>query len=484
MFVATSVDRNYQTDFWHHLARGQAMAQRGSLVDHDLFTYTVSPEQPFQDANWLAQLSYYRLYSAGGLRLVQLANSLLLTAMIVVLVWLCWRSSRSLTLAAALGAFTFLGLWQLLLIRPQTYSLLLFVLLYGILEASRRRPAWLLAAPAILALWTNLHGGFPIGLLLIGCHVAAAGWDAVHAHGRSGWRDRRLLVLGLALVASGLATFVNPYGWHVYEYVLHTSGIAAARHIDEWVPPGLDLLVSKVWIVSVLGLIVLLALSGRRPRTSEIFLILCFLPLACGSVRMVAWWLLACAPILSAQLAAALPAGALDEADAGQATRGTVLTFALFAIACVISLPWLERYNPVLTALGRTHRPEEDLQAVVDRLHDERPAGRIFTRFEWGEYLGWALPPEHRIFMDGRIEIFPDRVWDEYTALTRGRADWQDILDGYRVDCLLLDTAGGYHADLLPQVERSPTWERAFTSGRVAVFLRRERLVAQTVRKQ
>ena len=75
--------------------------------------------------------------------------------------------------------------------------------------------------------------------------------------------------------------------------------------------------------------------------------------------------------------------------------------------------------------------------------------------------------------MDGRIEIYSDRVWDEYTALTRGRADWQDMLDNYGVDCLLLDTAGGYHADLLPLVERSPAWERAFNVDRVVVFLRR-----------
>jgi hypothetical protein len=37
----------------------------------------------------------------------------------------------------------------------------------------------------------------------------------------------------------------------------------------------------------------------------------------------------------------------------------------------------------------------------------------------------------------------------------------------------VLDTAGGYHADLLPLVEHSPEWERAFETDRVVVFLRR-----------
>jgi hypothetical protein len=85
----------------------------------------------------------------------------------------------------------------------------------------------------------------------------------------------------------------------------------------------------------------------------------------------------------------------------------------------------------------------------------------------------WSLTPDYKIFMDWRIEIYSDQVWGDYSAVTRGRADWQQVLDGYRVDRLLLDTAGGYHADLLPQVQRSPDWERAFESGRVVVFRRR-----------
>jgi hypothetical protein len=482
MFVATSIDRNYQTDFWHHLARGRAIAERGSMVDHDLFTYTVPPEQMFQDVNWLAQLSYHYLYTWGGLPLAQLANSLLLTAMITVLVALCWRSSRSLTLSAGLAASAFLGLWQLLLIRPQTYSMLLFTVLYAVLELSRKRRWLLMLAPIIMALWTNFHGGFPVGLLLVSCYVAGAAWDAARTQGRSFWCDPRLRQLTLCLAACALLTLVNPYGWRVYQYVFHTSGVAAARRIDEWVPPGLNLLVSKVWIVSVLGLIVLFALPGRRPTATEICLVLCFLPLACGSVRMVAWWMLIVPPIAGAQLAAALPPRSLPEDDSQRVTAGTGLAFALYVLLCVFSLPWLERYNPVLVALHRTGRPEADLQQVVERLRARQPVGRVFTRFEWGEYLGWSLAPDYKIFMDGRIEIYSDRVWDQYTAITRGRGDWQQILDGYGVDCLLLDSAGGYHADLLPQVEQAPEWERAFASGRMVVFLRRPATEAQARR--
>src|SRR5262249_50739427 len=155
---------------------------QGQLVNQDIFTYTV-PGKPFQDPNWLTQLFYFGLYEHGGLALVQFVNSLVLAAMIGVLVALCYPASRSLLLASAVGVFTFFGLWQLLIIRPQTFSLLLFVLLYGVLELADRRRWLLLAAPPILALWANLHGGFPIGLVLVGAFFLAAAWEAWWARG-------------------------------------------------------------------------------------------------------------------------------------------------------------------------------------------------------------------------------------------------------------------------------------------------------------
>src|SRR4051812_21577702 len=70
VFIACCLDRNFQTDLWHHLARGRVMAQEGKLLDEDRFTYTV-PGQPFQDVNWLCQLAFYRVYQCGGIELLQ-----------------------------------------------------------------------------------------------------------------------------------------------------------------------------------------------------------------------------------------------------------------------------------------------------------------------------------------------------------------------------------------------------------------------------
>jgi hypothetical protein len=473
VFIATAIDRNYQTDFWHHLARGQAIAAEGMLLNHDRFTYTVA-DQPFQDANWLTQLFYHYTYQCGGLPLVQTVNSLVLALMIGLVVWQCQRATGSLLVADMVGALVFFGIWQTLIIRPQTFSLLLFMLLSLVLSYAAERPRLLLCAPPIMALWANMHGGFPIGLVLIGAHALGAFIDAGWRRGRGALRDSLTWSLALCLTASVLATLVNPYGWRVYQYVGVTSTAAANRRIDEWLPPSLNLLAGKLFIASILLVLILLALPGRRPTVRQMCLLVCFLPLAFGSVRMVVWWWLVAAPIVAELLVDRLPAHWLAE-DPEPPSLSTAAWFAAICLACVLSLPWLENYNPAVSKLRGTHRVEYDLEALAQRLEREPRSERIFSRFEWSEYLGWRLQPTHKIFMDGRIEIFPDAVWAQYDAVTRGRADWEQILDQYGVNCLLVDTAG-YHAGLLPQVERSSEWHKAAEAGDAVLYVRHRAL--------
>src|SRR5215207_3620686 len=120
-----SMERGYQTDFWHHLARGREIAQTGNPAGTgvETFTFTVAG-QPVRDANWLTQLGYFRLYELGGLPLVQTANAIVLAACAGLLAWLCRRRGAPTAVAAGVAVFAFAGVWQTLLIRPQSLSLL------------------------------------------------------------------------------------------------------------------------------------------------------------------------------------------------------------------------------------------------------------------------------------------------------------------------------------------------------------------------
>jgi hypothetical protein len=474
-FIALTAHHQYLFDFWHHLARGREIVNRGQLLNHDIFTYTVAGQE-FRDANWLSQVLYYLLYQAGGLDLVLVVNSLTVALTILLVVLFCWQRSESLGIASAVGTLVFLGSWQVLTLRPQTFSLLLFVLIYWALDRARRQPRWLMVPPVLIALWTNLHGAFPAGVLLVGCYLLATLWQAWRASRLR--RDPASWQFGGCLAASVLATLVNPYGWGIYHYVGLTSNRAAARGIVEWLPPSLDLALGWAFGVSLLllvGLSTLLWLRQRRyPGAQDVLLLLCFGLLAGRSMRMVVWWLLVVAPVLTTLLASLRRAPEPGPARRSQPGLAPALVFAAILLAVFFCLPGLAQYNPLLrNAHPNSSSTEANLDLVRQQLQAESSSGRIFTRFEWGEYLSWSASPQFSVFMDGRIEIYPDDVWQQYIDLTSGHDDWQQILDQYQVDFLVLDTQ--YHADngLLDRVEHSTQWRKVLPVHDEIVLYRR-----------
>ena len=287
------------------------------------------------------------------------------------------------------------------------------------------------------------------------CAVRAYVLAAVVQGGTFAARFRRATPWLLALTFCVLATLLNPYGWHVYEYVMHNTVTSKIRHIDEWLPTGTDSLMGKVFVASLLSLLLLFPFSGRRPAIRDLCALVIFLPPAFGAVRMVGWWLLVIGPILAGQLTAIWPWK--PRAEAERPSVGAAISCLVLLTAMVLSLPWLEHLNPLFRAQpARAARTETDLEEVAAHLEKERPGG-VFSRFSWSEYLGWRLAPRHARLRRRPHRDVSDDVWEAYNAVVRGRADWEKILDRYDVQWLVLDV-GQYHSALLPLVEASPHW--------------------------
>jgi len=464
VFISQATNDAYLVDFWHHLARGREIVRHGELLDHDIFTYTV-PGQPFLDVNWLTQIVYFELYTWGGLGLVRTINALLLAGAWAWLVGICKRTSGSLEIAMALGLATFLGAWQVFTIRPQTVSIVLFVGLYDVLLRAEKNPRWLLIAPLILALWANVHGAFPAGLMLIGMFSAGRVFELASGGLKSALP---LAWWTLACVAAAGATLVNPYGPEIYEYAKLTSGVSAARGIDEWLPPSWDQGIGVAWFVSLPIVSVVLGwgwLRGRRVSWREAFLLLCFGFLAARSIRMVLWWLIIIAPMLSVRLADFWPK---SRHVAYAPNRGALFTTLALLALCVVSLPPLHALNPLL----RFRSPDEttaNLEKAYQFIASKQAKGNIFTKLEWGEYLGWRGTPDWKVFMDGRIEIYPDEVWRRYRLLT-SEPVFAEVTRFRPATILILDEDLHGRTGVLAHVLQLPDWKEAGHFGKVVIF--------------
>jgi hypothetical protein len=487
VFISQTISDAYLLDFRHHLARGREIVTSGRLLDHDVFTYTVA-DRPFQDVNWGSQVIYYSLYQVGGLGLVRVMNALVLAVAWAWLIAICRRQSGSLEAALIAGMLAFLGSFQVLTIRPQTFSIFLFIAMLDVLLRAERDRRWLLGTLPIMIAWPNLHGAFPAGLILVGISWLAACVKAIVAafderRGSSPPEThsdctvpkginpsaRQIFAWTAAFAGSILATLVNPYGWDIYRYAGATSEISVRRQIDEWLPPGFDQWAGIAFFLSMaipiwggLCLFVEARRNGVRPSLREGLQLLVFFVLAIRAVRMVVWWFLVLAPMFAVRLAVVFPRLKVNRY---QPNVGATLSVVGLVGVCLLCLPPLHAINPL--TMIRPHDPTtERLQAARDFLVTQYGGGQLFTQLAWGEYMSWAASPQWKIFVDGRIEIYPDDVWDDYVRfMTTGD---EEAIRKYGVDTLLLDSAK--QATLCQRVEATGKWERVREDGNVVVY--------------
>src|SRR5205814_7060431 len=89
------------------------------------------------------------------------------------------------------------------LARPHVFSWVLSLVFLAVAEHERRSQGRALyVLPLLACLWANMHGSFLLGPAILFIYAIA--------HFR----------FAIAGFASLLATFINPYGWHLHEHVV------------------------------------------------------------------------------------------------------------------------------------------------------------------------------------------------------------------------------------------------------------------------
>jgi len=211
-------------DIWWHLKTGEYIAKTKDIPDEDLFSYT-GPRELTEgqvaglQANWLAQVVFYSSYRVGGFAGVGFLRGLLIVLPVfAIYLWLTERGSPP---WLALGALAFVGLMlstQLYYAfeRPQGLSFLLALMAVFLLEDLRRKKKRaLLFLPLLMAVWSNVHGGYIIGDMIIALYIAGEG---------ARWIYNRLMrspepanpAFFIGALSGVLATGLNPNGFTLF----------------------------------------------------------------------------------------------------------------------------------------------------------------------------------------------------------------------------------------------------------------------------
>jgi len=396
------------SDTYWQLATGRWMLDHREFLRQDIFSSTVAGAH-FGIGEWLGQIAFAGSFAAAGWAGVAVLRAALIAIAAFFLTRIArrggtlWWISLPLVVAALLvSKITWTD-------RPQLFTLALFPALLELLLSlpagfSRR----LLVLPPLFLIWTDLHGGYLLGLAVLAIFAV----EGVITNGRR----------GLPLAATGVAcialTFLNPAPLELAgaarEDFLHPP-----RFLTEFLPPDVVTPAGALFAGFVLLVIGSSLLRGGSLR--EAMLLAPLLYLAFTAQRQMLFFCFAATAFLGPRLTSLAPRWRVLEVP-GPIRVGVAGVLAVAALA---------------SAFGAPTRPDDRAYpaAALDALRAGN--GVLLNEYDWGGYLIFNLP-ERPVFIDGRYVPYLGGVLDDYRALVGLRPGWRDLLDKYKVSDLIL----------------------------------------------
>ena len=398
-------------DTYWHLASGKWMVDHGQLLRADVFSSTVNG-QPYSVGEWLGQIVLYLSYLAGGWTGLVILRGLLVGVCAFFLTRVALRSGAPVIVAVPVTCAALILSEIVWTDRPHLFTLALFPLMLDLLLLARAgRYRLLLAVPPLILLWTNLHGGYAVGLALIGIFALEALLTR-----------RNFMAFAITASTALAASLVDPGSLGLGAAAAHAT--APPRFIVEESPPDVTRPAGFVFAAFIIGT---LALAMRGGGTLlDLLLLAPLLWLGLSAQRHMPYFAFAAVPFISAALPRAWAPLEAWLARRRPYPRAAVVGFgAGVAAMAIVSLAF------VPSAPNESAYPTSALGAV------RSSSGVLLNEYDWGGYLIWRVP-ERPVFVDGRLFPFLPGVFADWREAVELGPGWKAVLDRYKVDQVLL----------------------------------------------
>ena len=461
-----SLTRVIGLDIWWHLGVGRYLLQARSFPSHDVFSFTA----PYWDnKEWLFGIFVYIVQRAGGLDGLSFAKAFLFTATFFTLFVLCLRRSRNHYLSIGFVVLAALACRMRLAFRPELFSYLFMAVLLLMLDSfqgGRRKPLCLF--PLLMLLWVNLHPQAFVGLLILAVYIAG---DLIARllpgpARRNAWRrltGRDFILLVLIFLVSCVAFTCNPISLHRFlsPVELMTTHSKYLSSLTEAATMSVEEIITvNPWFIAlslVAVFVLVMFVSIMEPTDSLIVIagLLVWFP-AFRMSRNLPYPCLLWVPVFACQLArivSRIPADAASFLAASRKFFDAVLSIAL---VCVIV--WALFLPNFGVGFSEVLFPE----GAIEYVKANGPSGEMFNIYDWGGFLIWNLYPRYRVFIDGRgPDAYPPWLWADYQTVQGGEDGWEEVLDRYGVNFVLLATGNKLH-DLIDEMNGAGEWRLVY----------------------
>ncbi len=442
------------TDSGWHLRVGEYIVTQHKIPYTDFLSFSMEG-YPYVYHSWFTEVLLFLAYTVAGLWGVSFLYSLLFTFALYFVTKTTRLSFKKAFIISLAFAPVIVGIVG---IRTQVATYLLATLLLLILERAssleyqgRSFFRWLTitkfwAIPIIFVIWSNVHGGFVLGLVLLSIFLFATVF--------SEYLTRRDLKAGFSrlpfyftlIFICIIVTGLNPYGFRQLQqaFAMQTNTTALSQNLD-WHPLfqvqtttfahySIDILVVVLGIASFIGAR-LRKKSLKDQLMLGVILVLCFV-----TTRFALLLLIVALPILVEGTAKMLQR-LRDNGFLYWLTLGFTVTIisasALFRIDQALCAnksescyAWLSRLSAI-----SAHYPYDAMAYM--RTHGV--PSRLLNNYNHGGYLHFHFPG-HQFYIDGRMDNFfneGNSFVEEYLQLIHAKTGWEEIFTQYDFNAYL-----------------------------------------------
>lgn len=459
-------------DTGYHIRAGEFIIQNWIIPQRDIFSFR-NPPIPWTVHEWLSEIFMALVHRASGLTGTVIFFSFIIATTYLLLFRMLRQESPDILLGALIVCFAAVSSAPHWLARPHIFSLALTVIWYHLLnEFQYRQKNRLFLLPLLILLWVNLHGGYIVGILLLGIYLAGNLLTSITNRGPNADRFlRNSKSLLLIMMICILVSMINPQGYRILLFPFKvTSDRFLMDHVQEFLSPNFHEPLPFKYLL--LLLIAILARSRPAVNWIELILILTFTYMALYSVRYITLFAIITAPILIRlidQMKLGLPMKVkrfLDERSEGLSgiERQTSGYFwSILGLTVVVSLGAAGSYQYKFS--------EKSFPvSAVEFLKKENISGNIFTHDVFGDYLIYAAWPQYKVFVDGRTDMYGADRLKEYLSLARAVPGWKEIIEKHAFSSILFDT----RSTLASALAQDGNWHLIYSDPLASIFLKKD----------
>jgi len=407
------------TDTGWHIRNGEQVLASGAVPYTEPYSFS-KPGGPWFAWEWLSDCLMAQAHLWDGMRGV----FFLYLVVVGIVSWLWFQlvwTTKSLFLVGAAATWVMLTTCNIhWLARPHLFGWVF--LLLAVLAAEHAPSAIDLKFLAAVAfgsvLWANMHGSFFLGIAIFLLYAAEK-----FVKRDSGW-----IALALAGTVALLASFVNPYGWHVHQHIIQylqdkelLSRVGEFQTFNFHVEGAEALVIGMILTAAGISLN---ALQGNYARS-----VLCLLMFA-GALRSARG--LPLMALIGLPLALGAICRALEDIPQLRSfikynnnLRNTELGFRGWALMPIfIAGMFVVSRSPMFAAPAGFPKEAFPVE-IAEQVETLPPDARLFSTDKFGGYMIYRFAGRRKVFFDGRSDYYGSQFMKDYLLIPDLRPGWE-----------------------------------------------------------